>query len=157
MPSASRGIVLFFFTLTTALSACGGGSGSAEDARCTSLCEPAGKIPASGFGSYCDGASITACKSSCGARISGTASLCATCLLEKASFGRESVGLDAACNGSTCTETNGSTGQMCTYPANDEAQHLACQKKLYPLTAESCDAPSFRPVSECASLCSSGK
>lgn len=156
MPAASRGLSLFLFSLATSLCACGGG-GSAEDARCRSLCEPVGMTPASGYGSYCDGQSVTACKSSCGVRISGAASLCATCLLEKASFGRESAGVDATCDGTTCTETNSASGQKCTYPADDEAQHLACQKKLYPLTAESCGAPTFRPVSECATLCSGGK
>lgn len=142
-----------------AAASCGGSGDPAaagqSDVRCVALCEPAGAVPASGTGTYCSEASVTQCKSLCGVQIQSASTLCASCLLEKAKFGigagSDSSGPDS-CDASTCTITNGA-GEKCTYPVGDSAAQKDCLKKLYPATAKACSAPAFRPVTECASVC----
>jgi hypothetical protein len=149
---------LLFTSLLVFAYSCG--SAGAEDPRCQALCEPAGRVPSSGLGTYCDEQSVALCKDSCGARISGLVSLCASCVLEKASFQetpRSSNGPSCNTMAMTCTETNYETGESCTYPSNDEAQRKACQQKLYAARAVSCSAPTYRPVTDCASVCTGTK
>lgn len=118
------------------------GCSSAADSRCASLCEP-GSDPA------CDADSVSSCLDACEARISGVSSICATCLLERATFSGEGspIGLcqiDASCpSGERCDgEISG-----CTYCSGDAAGRQACE-----LTEIACST-SFRPSTECASLC----
>lgn len=140
--------------------ACGSSadSGSAADPRCAALCEPAGKTPTDGTGDYCNAPSVTQCKQVCGVQIQGATTLCASCLLEKATFGSlDSAGPSQVdCDPSGCTLRNNTTGKMCTYPANDADAREACRKMLFPATMVDCAAPHFRPVTDCNSVCLNG-
>lgn len=128
-----------------------GAEDRANDPRCRSLCESAGKVR--DIGSYCDQDSVEQCKSLCGQRIQATATLCGSCLLEHAEFNTGASQAEGqSCNMSTCTISN-SKGQKCDYPAGDDAARNECVRKLFPPTAIPCDAPEFRPVSECQSVC----
>lgn len=112
------------------------------DARCATLCVD------DGVGDTCNADSISSCLSSCEARISGAASLCATCLLEEARFsaGPTSVPFcesDAACPGSALCE-----GEVCSYCADDDAERARCN----PPEEVSCSV-TYRDSSECAAVC----
>jgi hypothetical protein len=128
-----------------------GAEDRANDPRCRSLCESAGKVPATG--SYCDQDSIEQCKSLCGQRIQGVSNICGACLLEQAEFHTGvSVSNGPTCTMSMCTITN-DKGQSCSYSIGDDEARKKCNRDLYPPTAITCDAPEFRPVTECGSVC----
>lgn len=148
-----RAPTLSFVSLLVAslLAVACGAEDRANDPRCRSLCEQAGKVRE--VGSYCDQDSVEQCKSLCGQRIQATSTLCGTCLLEHAEF-NAGAGQSAGqtCTMSTCTLSN-DNGQKCDYPVGDDAARTECIRKLLPPTAITCDAPEFRPVSECSSVC----
>ncbi len=126
---------------------------ASTDPRCTDLCQVPEPGPLSR--STCSGDSISTCIDSCQVRISGVSSLCASCLLEEARFGGGPVaiefpmcGTDAVC----APQQRCSWGGECSFCADDTASSNACFRATHPLVEEAC-SPSFRPVSECATLC----
>jgi hypothetical protein len=123
--------------------------GSAPDPRCTELCRYVGP-PSAGYGNYCNEKSSSLCTDSCGVRIKGLATVCQTCLLEKASLTAPDTIRNQTCSANTCTLSG--NGQTCTYDNTNTAQRDACYKTVWPLTAVDCTA-SYRPVTECSSVC----
>ena len=121
------------------------------DPRCESLCvvtEPS----LSGAYDICSPASADLCKQGCAKRIDGQASLCATCLLEKAEFKVPPVSGSADfCQSGQCTKT-GRSGS-CVYTEGDAAAREACIRQVDPRREVECTAD-YRPVAECATTCS---
>lgn len=140
------------------VAACGGGA--ADDPRCVSLCtidEPS----IEGAGDICSQASADACRQSCGAQIESEDSACAACLLEDASFSRDSVsGGNGECSTSAecgindvlCNDSG--PGGTCEFCSDDEAAELECYKKTHPRREVECDVD-FRDPAKCSDLCGS--
>lgn len=130
------------------------------DPRCEQLCRDE---PPSLDGAYevCSAASVAACRTQCQQRITGVASLCASCLLEDSSFpgpeARPSPG--SFCEpsdlcpegGSRCT-LEGFGDAACEYCEGDQEAWEACVRQIFPRTEVEC-TPDFRPVTECEQLC----
>ncbi len=135
---------------------CGGGDGDSGeplegDPRCVTLCQIDEPSPDGAF-DVCSQASAELCVSDCEARIEGTESPCASCLLDDAYFDQpENVGSSPFCQAGTCT-MNGREGE-CTYPEGDEAAEDDCYRQVSPRREVQCDADYRDPV-ECGSLCS---
>jgi hypothetical protein len=98
---------------------------------------------------WCDRASEDSCFALCGAPIAGQATLCASRLLEDASYGSTGVS-QVFCSAGYCT-MKGPNGQSCTF--HSDAERAACRQMLYPPKKVACSQPTFRPVTECASVC----
>ena len=139
--------------LLALLTSCSGGSGDGDgdsDPRCNSLCrieEPS----LDGAHDICSEDSAVLCKDECNARIELAPSLCASCLLEDATYGLDdSVSSGDFCENGQCTKT-GREGS-CTYPQGDDAARDACTRQVYPRREVHCDYE-FQPVQDCASIC----
>lgn len=134
------------------VAACGGDDDPFADAdpRCRALCTI--ETPSlDGAFDICSTASAGTCVDLCEARIAGTETLCATCLLEDADFGTDdAVSPGDFCENGTCTVL-GRTGE-CTYPEGDQAARENCLRQVSPRREVACETE-FEPVSECASTC----
>lgn len=130
------------------------------DPRCEQLCRDE---PPSVEEAYevCSAASVTACREQCQQRIDGVGSLCASCLLEDASFpgGTERPGIENACEPSeTCAEgallctVESLDGGSCQYCEGDQEAWEGCIRQVFPRTEVEC-AADLRPVTECADVC----
>lgn len=126
------------------------------DPRCSNLCrisQPA----ISGAGEVCSAASAQACLTQCTARIASAKSLCASCLLEGARFGRLESGVPGSCSTDrTCSselrcEFIGRMG-TCSYCAYDQTQLAACQRMVNPLQIVECPT-SFGDAAGCGEFC----
>jgi hypothetical protein len=123
---------------------------SSRDPRCVSACS-APEPPYEGIGAVCDAASRVQCLDECEARIANVTPICQTCLVEDADFGTDGEGAGGYCTNNTCTLT--SEFGSCTYTSGDQAAELRCRQQVDPRREVSCTA-SFRPATECASVCS---
>lgn len=135
--------------LLAALSACGS---SDPDPRCLSVCEI--REPAvEGAFDICSQSSADTCVNECTARIDGVETVCGTCLLEQAYFGTgPDDGINGMCENGSCTMYGDDPGETCTYTEGDAAAIENCYRQLFPRREVDCST-SFRPVSECASVC----
>lgn len=98
----------------------------------------------------CSIASASSCVDQCEVRIADVPSLCATCLLEAASFHPDGQYVDRWCTYDSCT-IEGPAGS-CTYPATNEAAEEDCIRQVYPRREVDCEVQ-FRSVTECAEVC----
>jgi len=139
------------------LLACGGGGEALDlgdrDPRCVSACAP--REPSiEGTGAVCDTESQVRCLDECEARIAGTMTTCASCLVEEACLTTSSRCEDVSepdfCTNEGCT-TQGPEGS-CSYPPGDQAAYEDCRRQVDPRREVSCTAI-FRPSAECAELC----
>ncbi|MGE0551342.1 MAG: hypothetical protein AB7O24_31825 [Kofleriaceae bacterium] len=141
--------------------ACGGNGGEPDldnyDARCVAACTDKSDTSVEGAGAICNSESKTLCLEECEARIEGTSTTCATCLVEDSCFGINGCsGPDVYANcvgnssGITCT-LMGPEGS-CTYPQGDIAKEEACLKQVDPRREVTCEAR-FQPATACATLC----
>jgi hypothetical protein len=139
------------------LVACGGAPPA--DPRCEALCQI--ELPSTeGAYDVCSGQSAEACKAACTARIESASSLCATCLLEKATFTIPAS--DGAAPAHCAPDTSGSCtdgtcslsghGGTCSFCSGNEQEELNCIKQAFPRREVQC-TPTFRPVAECAAMC----
>ncbi|HVK83591.1 MAG TPA: hypothetical protein VM513_05760 [Kofleriaceae bacterium] len=131
---------------------CGGDDGGTAlgDPRCVAVCTDEPPSVAGAF-DVCDPASTTGCFDECEARIADVATVCASCLLERASFGPGVLVINEQCSGTTCTVT-GRVGS-CSFAQDDPAAKNDCYRQVYPRREIACE-PDFRDPAECASLCS---
>ncbi|HVV82652.1 MAG TPA: hypothetical protein VHE35_06210 [Kofleriaceae bacterium] len=140
-------------SLVLGVAACGGDDGDPfanADPRCAAICqiqEPS----LDGAYDICSVASASSCIDQCETRIADVATVCASCLLEDAEFDTDETSTADSCMNGTCTMT-GRTGD-CMYPEGDQAARDNCARMVFPRREVSCDT-TFRPVTECASVCS---
>jgi hypothetical protein len=147
-------LLCILFTIATP--ACGSdGSGldlSSRDPRCVASC-PQTMPEYDGVGAVCDTPSRVQCLDECEARIAGLATVCQSCLLEHACFDPD--GCFGPINAGDCTQTTctlTSDFGTCSYQIGDHAAELACLKTVDPRRSVTCQA-TFRPATECASVC----
>jgi hypothetical protein len=137
--------------------ACGGGSGTSNDPRCTSLCtieQPADP----NVGDVCSQASADTCSQLCAAQIAGTTAACGDCLLMNAFFGNESGGSgdncmspSTKCPASAECTTSGPGGN-CTYCMGDSAGQQSCYAQVNPHQVVDCPT-TFGDPTKCNTLC----
>ncbi|WP_394849163.1 hypothetical protein LZC95_17160 [Pendulispora brunnea] len=131
--------------------------GDASDPRCAQLCaidEPS----LEGAYDVCSEKSASDCRTECAARLSGTTSVCAQCLLEDASFGigaQDGLGVScgsgsAQCGSQSCTMT-GRAGS-CTYCGDNKQQTEDCIRQVEPRRSVECKTR-YQSVSKCAQFC----
>ncbi|MCA9519600.1 MAG: hypothetical protein KC609_01445 [Myxococcales bacterium] len=127
----------------------GSSDADAVDPLCESLCETAPPKLDDAF-KVCSAASVEACRTTCDDLVRDYIPICGSCRLEGASFSTGET-VDESCDADgLCTIRNGAG---CQYPNGDSAQRDACYRTLFPREEVECE-PQFRPLSDCADLCS---
>lgn len=153
----SSSIVFCVFPLLVIAACAGDGTSdevdvSGRDPRCVSACtDPEPRYP--GVGEVCDATSRVQCLDECETRISNLATVCQNCLVEEACFGPNGCygdDIGGSCINNTCTVM--SEFGTCSFDVNDEAAKVMCYQQVDPRREVSC-TPSFRPTTECASVC----
>lgn len=144
------------FILLVFLLACSGDDGvdvSSRDPRCVSACTSS-EPPHEGIGRVCDTASFAQCLDECEARLAGVAPICQNCLVERACLEPGGCALNTdpvpTCMNDLCTvETQFGS---CMFAREDQAARLECYRQVDPRREVTC-IPTFRPATECASVC----
>ena len=151
---ASHHTIAFLLAVGTTVGCSGGGDDplAGADPRCAAICTPE-EPDVEGAFDICSTASVGSCVDQCEARIESVETVCATCLLEDASFGLDDdVFVPDQCEPSGICTMQGREG-YCTYPQGDESAREDCYREVFPRREVACDVE-FRPVAECSGTCS---
>ncbi len=148
-----RTIRSLLYSVTALVLACGCGNDDSPfanaDPRCAAVC--AIRTPSlEGAFDVCSMDSAAACLEQCEIRIADVATVCAGCLLERASFRTDPIDISSDCTASGCI-IYGRAGS-CSYPPGNAAAEDDCLRQVYPRREVDCEV-SFRPVNDCAEVC----